>query len=92
MAPSSVMAGNLSQARKGDPERGAALAQPTPAWLRSTGRVAQNIAAADLTRDAHDLARIAEIAPDGGLGGCPGTARTPHGLSRAGGTEGPGPG
>jgi diketogulonate reductase-like aldo/keto reductase len=33
------------------------------------GRVAQNIAAADLTLTAEDLARIAEIAPQGGIGG-----------------------
>jgi hypothetical protein len=32
-------------------------------------RSSQNIAAADLTLTADDLARIAEITPDGGLGG-----------------------
>ncbi|SEL88155.1 hypothetical protein [Streptacidiphilus jiangxiensis] len=33
------------------------------------GRVAQNTAAADLPLTAGDLARIAEVAPDGGIGG-----------------------
>ncbi|MFE4700828.1 aldo/keto reductase [Streptomyces sp. NPDC056738] len=60
----------------------ATLAQLALAWLlaqknyivpipgsRNPGRVAQNIAAADLALTADDLARIAEIAPKGGLGG-----------------------
>jgi aryl-alcohol dehydrogenase-like predicted oxidoreductase len=62
--------------------RGATLSQLALAWLlakkdyivpipgsRSPGRVAENVAAADLTLTAQDLARIAEIAPEGGLGG-----------------------
>ncbi|MFC9328441.1 aldo/keto reductase [Kitasatospora sp. NPDC057015] len=62
--------------------RGVTLSQLALAWLlarkdyivpipgsRNAGRVAENIAAADLTLTAADLARIAEIAPDGGLGG-----------------------
>jgi aryl-alcohol dehydrogenase-like predicted oxidoreductase len=61
--------------------RGAALSQLALAWLlakqdyivpipgsRNAGRVAQNIAAADLTLTADDLTRIAEIAPEGGIG------------------------
>ncbi|MFL9684791.1 MULTISPECIES: aldo/keto reductase [Streptomyces] len=62
--------------------KGVTLAQLALAWLlaqkdyivpipgsRNAGRVAQNVAAADLFLTAEDLARIAEIAPDGGLGG-----------------------
>ncbi|MFE6760435.1 aldo/keto reductase [Streptomyces sp. NPDC057684] len=62
--------------------KGATLSQLALAWLlakkdyivpipgsRNPGRAAQNIAAADLTLTVDDLARIAEIAPDGGLGG-----------------------
>ncbi|MEU4170002.1 aldo/keto reductase [Streptomyces sp. NPDC026665] len=60
----------------------ATLAQLALAWLleqkdyivpipgsRNPDRVAQNLAAADLALTADDLARIAGIAPDGGLGG-----------------------
>ncbi|MEV6197152.1 aldo/keto reductase [Streptomyces sp. NPDC051920] len=60
----------------------ATLAQLALAWLleqkdyivpipgsRNPDRVAENIAAADLTLTADDLARIAGIAPDGALGG-----------------------
>ncbi|MFF3888941.1 hypothetical protein [Streptomyces sp. NPDC001914] len=45
-----------------------ATAAPAPS---PTSRVhlAQNLAAADLTLTADDLARITGIAPDGGLGG-----------------------
>jgi aryl-alcohol dehydrogenase-like predicted oxidoreductase len=62
--------------------KGATIAQMALAWLlaqkdyivpipgsRDPDRVAQNVAAADLVLTAEDLARIAEIAPDGGLGG-----------------------
>ncbi|MER7539050.1 aldo/keto reductase [Streptomyces sp. NPDC097704] len=62
--------------------KGVTLAQVALAWLlaekdyivpipgsRNPDRVAQNIAAADLGLTADDLARIVEIAPDGGLGG-----------------------
>ncbi|MFI6359501.1 aldo/keto reductase [Streptomyces sp. NPDC050743] len=62
--------------------KGATLAQLALAWLlakkdyivpipgsRNSDRVAQNVAAAGLTLTGEDLARIAEIAPDGGLGG-----------------------
>ncbi|MFJ4809339.1 aldo/keto reductase [Streptomyces longwoodensis] len=62
--------------------KGATLSQLALAWLlakkdyivpipgsRNPERVAQNVAAAGLTLTAEDLARIAEIAPDGGLGG-----------------------
>ncbi|WP_367326423.1 hypothetical protein [Streptomyces sp. HUAS ZL42] len=36
---------------------------------RNLDRVAENVAAADLTLTAEGLARIAEIAPEGGIGG-----------------------
>lgn len=36
---------------------------------RDSGRVAQNIATAELTVTADELARIAEIIPEGGIGG-----------------------
>ncbi|MEV6164183.1 aldo/keto reductase [Streptomyces sp. NPDC052052] len=62
--------------------KGATLSQLALAWLlahkdyivpipgsRNPDRVAQNIAAAGLALSADDLARITEIAPDGGLGG-----------------------
>jgi aryl-alcohol dehydrogenase-like predicted oxidoreductase len=62
--------------------KGATLAQLALAWLlaqkdyvvpipgsRNPDRVTQNTAAADLTLTEADLTRIAEIAPDGGLGG-----------------------
>lgn len=62
--------------------KGATLSQLALAWLlakkdyivpipgsRNPERVAQNIAAADLTLTAEDLARIDEIAPEGGIGG-----------------------
>ncbi|MFJ8005292.1 aldo/keto reductase [Streptomyces fagopyri] len=61
---------------------GATLSQLALAWLlaqkdyivpipgsRNTGRVATNLAAADLQLTAEDLARIAEIVPDGAKGG-----------------------
>ncbi|MCP2329357.1 aryl-alcohol dehydrogenase-like predicted oxidoreductase [Hamadaea flava] len=60
--------------------KGATVAQLALAWVlaqqtdivpipgsRSSARVAENIAAADLVLTAEDLARIAEIAPDGGI-------------------------
>ncbi|WP_286158180.1 aldo/keto reductase [Streptomyces sp. CB03911] len=62
--------------------KGVSLPQLAIAWLlaqkdyivpipgsRNAGRVEQNISAADVTLTAADLARIARIAPDGGLGG-----------------------
>ncbi|MEU2509729.1 aldo/keto reductase [Streptomyces sp. NPDC007863] len=62
--------------------KGVTLAQLALAWLlaqkdytvpipgsRNADRVTQNTAAADLVLTAEDLARIAEIAPHGGLGG-----------------------
>ncbi|MFF0285394.1 aldo/keto reductase [Streptomyces sp. NPDC005262] len=62
--------------------KGALLSQLALAWLlakkdylvpipgsRNPGHVAQNIAAAGLTLTTEDLARIAEIVPEGGLGG-----------------------
>ncbi|MEV6202493.1 aldo/keto reductase [Streptomyces sp. NPDC051771] len=62
--------------------KGVTLAQLALAWLlaqndytvpipgsRNADRVTQNTAAADLALTAEDLARIAEIAPHGGLGG-----------------------
>lgn len=62
--------------------KGASLSQLALAWIlarrddvvpipgsRSNERVAQNTAAADLVLSADDLARIAEIAPGGGVGG-----------------------
>ncbi|MGW0704467.1 aldo/keto reductase [Streptomyces sp. NPDC002643] len=62
--------------------KGATLSQLALAWLlakkdyilpipgsRNLDRVAENIAAADLKLTAEDLARIAEIAPEGGVGG-----------------------
>lgn len=62
--------------------RGVALSQLALAWLlarkdyivpipgsRNAGRVAENVAAADLTLTADELARIDEIAPTGGIGG-----------------------
>ncbi|MFE2910755.1 aldo/keto reductase [Kitasatospora indigofera] len=62
--------------------KGVSLPQLAIAWLlaqkdyivpipgsRNAGRVEQNMSAADVTLTAADLARIAEIAPDGGLGG-----------------------
>lgn len=62
--------------------KGATLSQLSLAWLlarredvvpipgsRSTERVAQNTAAADLKLTDADMARIQEIAPDGGIGG-----------------------
>ncbi|MFC3574376.1 aldo/keto reductase [Streptomyces yaanensis] len=62
--------------------KGVSLSQLALAWLlakkdyivpipgsRNPERVAQNIAAADLRLTADDLARIDEIAPDGGIGG-----------------------
>ncbi|MFC6598997.1 aldo/keto reductase [Kitasatospora paranensis] len=62
--------------------KGITLAQLAPAWLlakkdyvvpipgsRHPDRVAQNVAAADITPTAEDLAVIAAIAPDGALGG-----------------------
>ncbi|WP_402464488.1 aldo/keto reductase [Isoptericola aurantiacus] len=62
--------------------KGATLAQLSLAWLlaqrddivpipgsRNADRVAQNIAAADVALSIDDLARIDEIAPDGGQGG-----------------------
>ncbi len=58
------------------------LAQLSLAWLlarkdyivpipgsRNADRVAQNIAAADITLTAADLDRIQQIAPNGGTGG-----------------------
>lgn len=65
--------------------KGATLSQLAPAWLlakkhfivpipgsRNLDRVAENVAAADLTLTAADLARIAEIASEGGIGGSQG--------------------
>ncbi|MDG3013984.1 aldo/keto reductase [Speluncibacter jeojiensis] len=62
--------------------KGATLAQLSLAWLLARGgdivpipgsrnplRVEQNLAAADLTLTAADLAAIDRIAPDGGIGG-----------------------
>ncbi|MFD8686529.1 aldo/keto reductase [Streptomyces sp. NPDC059651] len=62
--------------------KGATLAQLSLAWLlaqkdyivpipgsRNPQRVTRNVAATDLVLTAADLARIAEIAPDGGVGG-----------------------
>jgi aryl-alcohol dehydrogenase-like predicted oxidoreductase len=62
--------------------KGVTLAQLALAWLlakkdyivpipgsRNPDRVARNIAAADVVLTAEDLARIAEIVPDGGVGG-----------------------
>ncbi|MEQ4721762.1 aldo/keto reductase [Nonomuraea sp. B19D2] len=62
--------------------KGATVSQLALAWLlakkdyivpipgsRKPNRVAENVAAADLTLTAEDLARIAEIAPMGGVGG-----------------------
>ncbi|WP_434759655.1 aldo/keto reductase [Enemella sp. A6] len=62
-------------------EKGASLAQVALAWLlaqrpdivpipgsRNPDRVAQNVAAAAVQLTAEDLQRIAEIAPDGGVG------------------------
>ncbi|MFI6874412.1 aldo/keto reductase [Streptomyces sp. NPDC050400] len=62
--------------------KGTSLSQLALAWLlakkdyivpipgsRSADRVAQNVAAADLALTADDLARIAAIAPRGGVGG-----------------------
>jgi len=62
--------------------KGATLSQLALAWLlaqkdyivpipgsRKAQRVTQNIAAADLVLTPDDLARIAEIAPQGGIGG-----------------------
>lgn len=62
--------------------KGATISQLSLAWLlaqrddivpipgsRSTTRVAENTAAADLSLTADDLARIQAIAPDGGIGG-----------------------
>jgi aryl-alcohol dehydrogenase-like predicted oxidoreductase len=62
--------------------KGATVSQLALAWLlakkdyivpipgsRKPNRVAENVAAADLTLTAEDLARIAEIAPMGGIGG-----------------------
>lgn len=62
-------------------DKGVSLAQLALAWLlaqkdyvvpipgsRNADRVAQNIASANLTLTAEDLARIAEIAPTGGVG------------------------
>lgn len=61
--------------------KGITLSQLALAWLlaqkdyvvpipgsRDAGRVAQNVASAGVTLTADDLARIAEIAPDGGVG------------------------
>ncbi|TDD38983.1 aldo/keto reductase [Nonomuraea terrae] len=68
--------------------KGATVAQLALAWLlaqgddivpipgtRSVRRLEENVAAADLTLDASDLARIAEILPHGGFG-----ARYPEGM------------
>jgi aryl-alcohol dehydrogenase-like predicted oxidoreductase len=65
--------------------KGATLSQLALAWLlarkdyivpipgsRDPERVAQNISGAGLTLTDEDLARIAGIAPDGGIGGRPG--------------------
>ncbi|OAH14304.1 general stress protein 69 [Streptomyces jeddahensis] len=65
--------------------KGATLSQLALAWLlakkdyiipipgsRNLDRVAENVAAADLTLTAVDLARIAEVAPEGGIGGSQG--------------------
>jgi aryl-alcohol dehydrogenase-like predicted oxidoreductase len=62
--------------------KGVTLSQLALAWLlakkdyivpipgsRDPGRVARNVAAADLKLTADDLARIDEIAPEGGIGG-----------------------
>ena len=62
-------------------EQDATLSQLALAWLlaqrdyivpipgsRNPGRVAQNIAAAELVLTAADLARIAELVPNGGVG------------------------
>jgi diketogulonate reductase-like aldo/keto reductase len=46
----------------------AGLIVPIPG-SRNPERVAQNITAADLELTADDLARIDEIAPEGGIGG-----------------------
>ncbi|MGW0436803.1 aldo/keto reductase [Micromonospora sp. NPDC003197] len=74
-----AIAGELAKLAE---SKGATLSQLALAWLlakrddivpipgsRNPGRVAQNIAAADVTLTAEDLARIDEIAPEGGLGG-----------------------
>ncbi|MER7681426.1 aldo/keto reductase [Streptomyces sp. NPDC096934] len=74
-----AIAGKLTEVAE---SRGVTLAQLALAWLlaqkdyivpipgsRDPGRVAQNIAAADLALTADVLARTAEIAPDGGRGG-----------------------
>ncbi|MGW6904855.1 aldo/keto reductase [Streptomyces sp. NPDC054940] len=72
----------VSQLTKLAESKGVTLSQLALAWLlakkdyivpipgsRNPERVAQNIAAADLELTADDLARIDEIAPDGGIGG-----------------------
>ena len=63
-------------------EKGAALSQLAIAWLlarrdhivpipgsRNPGRVAENVASADLVLTEADLARIDELAPTGGFAG-----------------------
>jgi aryl-alcohol dehydrogenase-like predicted oxidoreductase len=72
----------VSELTKLADSKGVTLSQLALAWLlakkddivpipgsRNPERVAQNIAAADLTLTADDLARIDEIAPEGGIGG-----------------------
>jgi hypothetical protein len=72
--------------------KGVTLSQLALAWLlakkdyivpipgsRNPERVAQNVAAADLKLTADDLARIDEIAPEGGIGG----RGRPRGLQTA---------
>ncbi|MEV6104187.1 aldo/keto reductase [Streptomyces sp. NPDC051940] len=74
-----AIAGKLTELAE---TKDATLSQLALAWLlaqkdyivpipgsRNPGRVAQNTAAADLTLTADDLAAVAEIAPDGGIGG-----------------------
>lgn len=74
-----AIAGGLTKLAE---SKGTTLSKLSLAWLlakkdyivpipgsRNPDRVAENIAAADLTLTAEDLARIAEIAPEGGIGG-----------------------
>ncbi|XVU29921.1 aldo/keto reductase [Actinoplanes sp. CA-054009] len=74
-----ALAGRLSELAA---SLGVTLSQLALAWLlakkdyivpipgsRNPDRVAENVAAADLKLTAADLARIDEIAPDGGIGG-----------------------